>query len=31
MMFKLIGGVVLLAGVIYLRYRSRAVARREKK
>jgi hypothetical protein len=31
MMLKLIGGVVLLAGVIYLRYRSAAVSRREKR
>jgi hypothetical protein len=31
MMFKVIGGAVLLAGVIYLRYRSAAVSRREKR
>ena len=31
MMLKIIGGVLLLAGIIYLRYRSGAVSRREKR
>jgi hypothetical protein len=31
MMFRIIVGAVLLAGVVYLRYRSTAVRRREKR
>lgn len=31
MMFKIIGGVMLVTGVIFLRYRSAAVSRHKKK
>jgi hypothetical protein len=31
MMLKIIGGALLLAGIIFLRYRSAAVSRREKR